>query len=166
MWLTRRLALGLLPLLGSKAQAQLSQQVLLQQKSQTQISQDALAQQRKHLMDSFEQEIGAYDADYTTPFAEPAEKPLCEKPLLITDVELDLVDNDLLHMHLIENINENKRDVQLSMDTQLSHGFLRLLTQAVQTASWMHAPDLNQAISRDEQNAALTGDGDKPKYLN
>jgi hypothetical protein len=166
MWLTRRLALGLMPLLGSKAQEQLNNQVLLDQENQAQTASDALTQQRKNLVDSFKLEINAYDSDYATPFAESAQNPVGVQPLLITDVELDLQDSDLLHMHLIENIDQNKRDVRLSMDTQLSHGFLRLLTQAIQTANWMHAPQLNQAMSYDEQNAALAGDGDKPKYLN
>jgi hypothetical protein len=166
MWLTRRLSLGLLPLLANKAQAQLNEQVQNKRENPEHDSGDALVNQRERLVESFQHEAGAYEADYTTPFAEPALKPIGDLPLLVTDIELDLIDSDLLSMHLIENLDGNSRNVQLSMDSQLSHGFLRLLMQAIQAASWMDVCNINMAVPQDAHRQALMDDGDKPKYLN
>ncbi len=167
-WLTRRLALKLLPHLGQTAQAQ------LQQKLPPPAPGTPLSEQRQQLVQNFQKEAEVYQGDFQTPFkAEPAKLPLGEQPLLVTEVSFTPLADAKVQVMLLERLPKRQRDLQLVMDPSLSQGLLRLLNQGLKASGWLEpVPALGEAVSipvRSEQDlldAAESTPSAKPRYLN
>lgn len=128
-WLTRRMALRLVPALEQtigrleSTQARVmapdpsSQQIL------TELKRDAFMQQ----------------ADFKTPYVEQAHKlPLGDEPMLVTDVQLQLQGTAVLLTLQDKGTAPGPGQVcQLNLQNPLLHGLIHLVRQAMDKAQWL-----------------------------
>ena len=158
LWLTRRLMLGLWPLLSK-----LLTQHLLKLESAGSSLEAADEDLRKMLAD-FRKEQFLQQADFDTPYDEnQAMLPLGADPVLVTDVDATPLPNGRLRLSFNERLPGGKepRSFQIEMDPQLMQGLMHLLEQALARSQWQEP--FGQAAAAEE---AGEEDGRKPRYLN
>ena len=175
-WLTRRLALGLMPVLNKTAGEQMAKVAGVG------LSAASLEDKRQQMVTAFEKEASLRKGDFETPYQAhahaPADVPAGPEPLLLTEVKITLMGNGQLRLQMFEKFpgQDNNRNFQIMMDAPLSSGLLQLLHQGLQQSRWLDAP-LAQTMATDLAPAGwpATPDPDasdpsvdtaKPKYLN
>ncbi len=163
LWFTRRLTLGLLPLLD-KASAK-----LLASQTTPVNTVTTLAEQRQRMLDNFTQEAAAYDGDYQTPYREDAHLlPLGAEPLLVTEMKMTPLASGQMQLEIVEKLAESQRNLYITMDAQLTCGLVQLLNQGVSASQWMGAAQspMEALRSNTSEAASFIGDTEKPRYLN
>jgi hypothetical protein len=161
MWLTRRLMVGLWPLLSKL----LTEHLLKLESGGASLS-GANPELKKMLAD-FRKEEFLQHADFDTPYQEgEARLPLGEEPLLVTDVDATPLATGPLQLNFNERPPtgaDKPRSYQMEMQPRLMQGLMHLLDQALLQSGWRDgfAP---AAL------AETAGDGDgeagRPRYLN
>jgi len=174
-WLTRRLALALLPVLDKTAADQ-TRKVAAPAEAAT-----SLDEQRGQLLTTFQKEATLRSGDFETPYRDqpgpPPDVAVGPEPLLLTEVKVTLMGNGQLRLQLFEKLpgQPTVRDFQVMMDPQLSNGLLHLLHQSVKLSQWRTVPTAAAAVHHDVllQDAApdtepadLPVDLPRPRYLN
>lgn len=174
VWLTRRLALGLIPLLSQAAGEQIAKV------AGSGATASSLEDQRQQLIAAFEKEAALRQGDFQTPYktqaAAPGDEAVEPEPLLLTEVKITLQGNGQLRLQMSEKLpnQDDSRNLQVMMDAALSNGLLQLLHQSLQQSRWLEAPpapfatlDFAPAGLPDATEAAeLTAGSTRPKYLN
>ena len=170
LWFTRRLTLGLLPLLHHAAQEQVRRQAKPVNPA------DPLTTQRQHLLDNFSQEAASYKGDFETPYQEAADSlPLGPEPLLVTEIKLTPQPNGELQIGILEKIGEQSRHLQMSLDPILTRGLVSLLDKGMISSQWLSiettaalatVTSLASAQTLEDDSAISALDTDKPRYLN
>lgn len=172
LWFTRRLTLGLLPLLEKASQEQLARQAKPIKAT------DPLEAQRQHLLDNFKQEAAAYNGDYETPYREEAATlPLGAEPLLVTEIKMTPLASGDLQIDILEKLGEKTRHLHLALDAQLTRGLVSLLDKGMRNARWLETdiavavnvsprPAQTEAQEPGQETLVATPDTDKPRYLN
>ena len=168
-WLTRRMALELLPHLGRTAQEQMQKTFAPPPASAP------LNERREQLVQNFQKEAAVYDGDFQTPYKDkPVALPLGQEPLLVTEVRFTPLADAKIQVLLLERLPERQRDLQLVMDPALTQGLLRLLNQGLKASSWL-APPPQQLLGgptadipvKTEQDVVEAAEAPaKPRYLN
>lgn len=160
MWLTRKLMVGLWPLLSK-----LLTEHLLKLESAGASLAGANPELKKMLAD-FRKEEFLQHADFDTPYKEgQPDLPLGEEPLLVTDVDAVPLDNGPLRLNFNERPpsgDSKPRSFQMEMQPKLMQGLMHLLDQAMLQSQWREPfvqPTTNEAGAADD------GEG-RPKYLN
>ncbi len=162
VWLTRRLMAGLWPLLTRL----LTDHLLKLEDAGTSLTSadDSL----KKMLADFRKDEFLRKADFDTPFqaAEPAQLPLGEDPLLITDVDATPMAGGPLRLTFNERLptGEKPRSFNLEMKPKLMQGLMHLLDTALQQSRWRESFVSDAPVeepSVDEDPA-----GRKPRYLN
>ncbi len=165
LWFTRRLVLGLQPMLGRVVAEHVARQEAVNSPG---IAPMATAdEQTKKMLAEFKKEETLQKADFRTPYKEqPAALPLGPEPLLVTEVNLTPLPTGQLQMNFQEKLPgvQNPRGFQMALEPQLIHGFVHLLDQAIGQSGWVPAASPPDATPPAEDPAA--GAGEKPKYLN
>ena len=161
MWLTRRLMVGLWPLL-----TKLLTEHLLKLESAGASLAGANPELKKMLAD-FRKEEFLQHADFDTPYREgQASLPLGEEPLLVTDVEATPVATGPLKLNFNErppaNGDAKPRSFQMEMQPKLMQGLMHLLDQAMLQSQWREP----FVLPAPGEHGALEGDDGRPKYLN
>ncbi len=175
-WLTRRLALGLLPVLNQTAGEQMAKV------AGAAPSAASLEDKRQHMVAAFEKEASLRKGDFETPYQAqphaPVDVPVGSEPLLLTEVKITLMGNGQLRLQMFEKFpgQDNSRNFQIMMDAALSNGLLQLLHQGLQQSRWLEAPPAPVAATGlapaglsdapDTEAAELSADNAKPRYLN
>ncbi len=162
LWLTRRLMLGLWPLLTKL----LTSHLLKLESAGTSL--ETADEGLKQMLTDFRKEEFLKDADFDTPYKEQqAQLPLGEEPLLVTDVEASPLPNGRLRLSFNERTPnvQTPRSFQMEMEPKLMQGLMHLLEQALARSQWREpfgnpvaAPET--AAAEDEQSPR------KPRYLN
>jgi hypothetical protein len=166
-WLTRRLALALLPILSKTAGEQMKKVAAPVVPAVT------LEDQRGQLLTAFQKEAALRTGDFETPYqsrqGQPSDPVLGSEPLLLTEVKVTLQDNSQLRLQLFEKIPGRTavRNFQVVMDPQLSNGLLQLLHQSLNASQWLHVPVTSplEEVATTAEPADLALES-KPKYLN
>jgi hypothetical protein len=159
MWLTRRLMVGLWPLLTKV----LTEHLLKLESAGASLA-GANPELKKMLAD-FRKEEFLQHADFDTPYKEgQARLPLGEEPLLVTDVDATPLASGPLRLNFNErpaNGDSKPRSFQMEMQPKLMQGLMHLLDQALLQSQWRESfvPALAAEPAQD-------GDGSKPRYLN
>jgi hypothetical protein len=161
-WFTRRLTLGLLPLLD---RAVTEHAAIAGGTATTHMAADNPA--AKKAMAEFARAETMRRADFSTPYQTPdASQPLFDSPLLITDVSIAPLAGAQLRMSCTEklgNSTQPERRFELALSQQLSHAFMHLLERAVLASQW-------RKTGSDDSSAASglspAGPAIKPDYLN
>ena len=172
LWFTRRLTLGLLPLLEKASQEQLTRQAKPIKPT------DPLEAQRQHLLDNFKLEAATYNGDYKTPYREEAATlPLGAEPLLVTEIKMTPLASGDLQIDILEKLGGKTSHLHLALDAQLTRGLISLLNKGMSSARWLETdiavavnvtPRPVQADAQEQEHEPLLGapDADKPRYLN
>lgn len=162
LWFTRRLTLGLLPLLDKA-----SSKLLASQAAPVSIA-SPLEEQRQRMLDNFKQEAAAHDGDYQTPYREKVSVlPLGSEPLLVTEIKMTPLANGKLQLEILEKLAESVRHLQITMDAQLTCGLVQLLNQGVSASQWADGGNKPlQMHTGASEAASLIGEMDRPRYLN
>lgn len=158
LWLTRRLMVGLWPLLSKL----LTQNLLKLEAAATSLetADDGL---RKMLAD-FRKEQFLQEADFDTPYDEnQTTLPLGSKPVLVTDVDATPLPNGRLRLSFNERLPRGKapRNFQVELDPKLMQGLMHLLEQALARSQWME-PFFPAAAM---EEAAEEESGGRKRYL-
>ena len=163
LWLTRRLMLGLWPLLSK-----LLTKHLLKLEAAG-VSLEAADEGLKKMLADFRKEEFLKEADFDTPYKEnQAQMPLGEEPLLITDVDASPLANGRLRLGFNERLPgvAEPRSFQLDLEPKLMQGMMHLLEQALARSQWREAFTAGPVALDD----GMAGDEDpsvrKPRYLN
>jgi len=167
LWFTRRLTLGLLPLLEKASAEQITKQARPPNPS---APMDA---QRQRLLENFQKEASAYNGDYQTPYREQLTTlPLGPEPLLVTDIKMTTLADGELELTLHEKRTDNTRNLNIRLDAQLTRGLVSLMNQALNTSRWLET-EIGVAVKintgkapADPAHALQALDADKPRYLN
>lgn len=167
-WLTRRLALALLPILNQSTSNQMKKVAAPAAPAAN------LEDQRGQLLSAFEKEAALRTGDFETPYqsrqGQPSDPVLGPEPLLLTEVKVTLLDNGQLRLQMFEKMPDREavRNFQVVMDPQLSNGLLQLLHQSLNASQWLHLPVASplQEMTTSPEPVELAADLAKPRYLN
>jgi hypothetical protein len=169
LWFTRRLTLGLLPLLEKASAEHITRQASPANPSAP------MDEQRRLLMENFEQEAASYKSDFQTPYREQLTSlPLGPEPLLVTEIKITALAGGELELNLHEKLADNTRNLHIKLDAQLTRGLVSLLNQALSTSRWLEIENgvsvkingAKQAHAQELEPMALALGEDKPRYLN
>jgi len=162
LWLTRRLMLGLWPLLSKL----LTKHLLKLEAAGTSL--DTADEDLKQMLAEFRKEEFLRNADFDTPYQENRpDLPLGDKPLLVTDVDAAPLPNGRLRLGFNERKpnSDKPRSFQMEMEPKLMQGLMHLLEQALARSQWREpfgAPvAVEDGASLDDEPAPR-----KPRYLN
>jgi hypothetical protein len=162
LWLTRRLMLGLWPLLSKL----LTKHLLKMEAAGTSL--DTADEDLKKMLADFRKQEFLQHADFDTPYeANQAQLPLGDEPLLITDVDASPLPNGRLRLGFNERPpNADKpRSFKMEMDPKLMQGLMHLLEQALARSQWREPFGAPTAV--DESTAGEESEKPrKPRYLN
>jgi hypothetical protein len=162
LWLTRRLMLGLWPLLSKL----LTKHLLRLEAAGTSL--ETADEDLKKMLAEFRKEEFLRHADFETPYqANQPLLPLGEEPLLITDVDASPLPSGQLRLSFNERPPgaAKPRSFTLEMEPKLMQGLLHLLEQALARSQWREAFGAPMVIDDSpaaDENGALR----KPRYLN
>jgi hypothetical protein len=162
LWLTRRLMLGLWPLLSKL----LTRHLLKLEAAGSSL--DTADEGLKKMLTEFRKEEFLRQADFETPYQEHGSQlPLGEEPLLVTDVDASPLPNGQLRLSFNERPvgQAPPRSFRMEMEPKLMQGLMHLLEQALVRSQWRESfarsMAMDDAGSADEDRASR-----KPRYLN
>ena len=170
LWLTRRLMLGLWPLLSKLMTGHL----LRLEGAGTSL--ESAGDELKTMLADFRKQEFLQAADFNTPYKEDqATLPLGKEPLLVTDVDASPLPNGRLRL----SFNENRpakaeepddraaepRRFQMEMEPRLMQGLLHLLEQALAQSGWRD-PFEPAPSTEDPTHPDATSRPNRPRYLN
>ena len=162
MWLTRRLMLGLWPLLSKLLTSHLLKMEAAGR------SLDSADESLKKMLADFRKEEFLRQADFDTPYQEgDGGTPLGAEPLLITDVDATPLADGRLRLSFNERLPnaEEPRSFQIDLQPPLMQGLMHLLEQSLARAQWAepfgsHVPSEASGVMEDHQTLR------RPRYLN
>jgi len=162
LWLTRRLMLGLWPLLSKL----LTKHLLKLEAAGTSL--EAADEDLKKMLADFRKEEFLRHADFETPYQEnQAQLPLGEEPLLVTDVDAAPLPNGRLRLGFNERPTgaDKPRSFNMEMEPKLMQGLMHLLEQALARSQWRETfgspTAVDEAAAAEDETAPR-----KPRYLN
>ena len=158
LWLTRRLMMGLWPLLSKL----LTQHLLKLEAAGSSL--EAADEGLKKMLADFRKEQFLQEADFDTPFDDnQAALPLGADPVLVTDVDATPLANGRLRLSFNERLPNVKepRNFNIELDPKLMQGMMHLLEQALIKSQWQEP--FSQATG---DETAEEEDARKPRYLN
>lgn len=136
-WCTRRLILGLSPLLE-----RLVTEAAARRGGPATMHLAGADPATKKAMADFSRNETIRDADFSTPYrvAESSE-PLFANPLLITEVNIAPLANGALRLQCAEKLSEGPppRSFELVLSSTLTHAFMHLMERAVVASQWRGA---------------------------
>jgi hypothetical protein len=165
LWLTRRLTLGVLPLLRKFATEQLERDAVLLA--------DTAAPKDPHVrqaLGEFKKEVVLRQSDFNTPYKEPEAAAATEAPLLVCEVAMTPLSSGQLQVKfrgpMVTNLTRNdqtRKEVQIELDNNLLHGFLHLVEKAFASSGWAVSAVLPLEPEPAATDAASPA---RPQYLN
>ncbi len=162
LWLTRRLMLGLWPLLSKLLTSHL---LKLEAAGRTL---DAADDSLRKMLADFRKEEFLRDADFETPFQESdGPLPLGPEPLLVTDVDATPLPDSRLRLSFNERLPQTQepRSLHLDLEPKLMQAMMHLLEQSLARAQWAepfgsHVATEGHGLAQDHQAVR------RPRYLN
>ena len=142
MWLTRRLALRLWPLLNRIVIDHLA--IPADARTDGFVDLAAMGPGTRKMLADLRQQEAVQGADFVTPYRNDAtSRPLGDTPLLVTEVNLTPKDDGLMLMNFKELLTEppSSRGFQLELPADLVFGIIQLLSQALEQAQWQVGPE-------------------------
>jgi hypothetical protein len=160
LWLTRRLMLGLWPLLTKL----LTQHLLKLEAAGSSL--DTADEDLKKMLADFRKEQFLQEADFDTPYDEnQAVLPLGPEPVLVTDVDAAPLPNGRLRLSFNERLPRGKepRNFQMELEPKLMQGMMHLLDHALARSQWQESFAQGAMEEAAEEGEVSTR---KPRYLN
>jgi len=159
LWLTRRLMLGLWPLLSRL----LTEHLLRLETAGSSL--EAADEELRRMLADFRKEEFLQHADFDTPYQDKLALPLGDEPLLVTDVDASPLPGGHLRLGFNEALPaaDKPRSFQMEMEPRLMQGLMHLLDQALAQSRWRETfanPVVADEIAADEDGAQ------RSRYLN
>jgi hypothetical protein len=161
LWLTRRLMVGLWPLLTRTH----TEQMIKQEAANTPLN--TADDDLKKMVAEFRKEELLKKADFETPYQPKATLPLGQEPLLITDVDVAPLASGRVRIAFNERATvrggEKPRGFKIELDAKLMQGLMHLLEPALARSQW------RESFTPAKTAEAEAGAGDaglRPRYLN
>lgn len=170
LWLTRRLTVGVLPLVRRLVTEQVTKAEALEAANDTALT--AKDPKIREFLSEIKKDTILKSSDFSTPFKEQAQSSTpaqlaapADDALLVSEMALTPMANGHLKIKFTgkSSASAQRRDVQIDLDDKLMHGFLHLLEQSYATSEWATtavASVDNEGVS---DKTATTG---RPQYLN
>ena len=167
LWLSRRLTLGVLPLMRKLTAEQTAKSAALAAEQGTGFS--ARDPKIREILSEFNKDATLRTSDFVTPFKEAASTERSAVPaLLVSTVAITPLAN--LHLtvkftgHSVAGAGpaDEKRDVRMDLDERLMHGFMHLLETAFAASQWSvcTVSPLDAELAPGKEAVA------RPQYLN
>ena len=159
-WFTRRLTMGLTPLLDKAVAEHVARQggpATSHVAGMDEMSKKAVAQ--------FQRTETLKTSDFATPYKTPrASVPMFDHPLLVTEINVAPLPSGQLRLSFAEKLSgiQEQRSFQMALSDQLIHAFVHLLERAVQQSQWRDAAQASAATPANDPSRGP----DKPQYLN
>lgn len=129
-WLTRRMALRLLPVMDQSL-------VRLESAQPGVAAADTVTQQ---ILTEIKRDAFLQTADFATPYAAQAQQfPLGPEPILVTDAQLSLQPNGSLQVVFQQKTADAVQSCHLNLQAPLVHGLIHLVRQSMVKAAWVLA---------------------------
>jgi hypothetical protein len=170
LWLTRRLVIGLKPMM----QKIIAEWVAKQETAASPLTTPASTAdaQTKQLLAEFKREESLQKSDFQTPYKAAQALPLGPEPLLVTEVSITPLPSGQLQMAFSEKLPQddgqlkpNPRGFRIALEQKLVHGFVHLLDKALDASQW-GGTSLATATEPALPGEGGLGSGERPKYLN
>lgn len=162
LWLTRRLMVGLWPML-----TRLQTEQLLRSEPGA-AGMDLTDQELRRMLTDFRKEEFLQKADFDTPYQDRENLPLGSEPLLVTDIDASPLPSGRLRLSFNERASvaggDKARGFQLEMDQRLMQGMMHLLEQSLARAQWRE-PFSAPTAPAESAEADFAGE-ERPRYLN
>jgi hypothetical protein len=162
LWLTRRLMVGLWPLLTKL----LTQHLLKLEAAGTSL--DTADDGLKKMLADFRKEQFLQEADFDTPYDENQNTlPLGPKPVLVTDVDASPLPSGRLRLSFNERLpnKQEPRSFHVELDPKLMQGLMHLMEQALARSQWQEPFNAPVAVEDTASDEDLLAER-KPRYLN
>lgn len=170
MWLTRRLVLGLWPLLNRVVIDHLA--IPADAKTDGFVDLAAMGPGTRKVLADLRQQESVQSADFLTPFRDSAaNRPLGDTPLLVTEVKLAPRADGMMGMSFQEVLTgaDTPRGFQLDVPADLVFAMIQLLRQALLESHWQaetDSPALVQIVETPVEEIDFAPDATRPTYLN
>ena len=171
LWFTRRLTLGLMPMV----QKQVAEWVASQETAKSPLTTTAATAdaQTKAMLADFKREESLQKSDFQTAYKAPNALPLGAEPLLVTEISIAPLPSGQLQMAFNEKLSSgngqaqpNPRGFRVALEQKLVHGFVHLLQKAVDASQWAGTDSAAIAAEPALPGEGNTGSGERPRYLN
>lgn len=171
MWLTRRIALGLWPLVNRVV----IDHFAIPQDARTDgfVDLAAMGPKTREMLADLRRQEAVQATDFDTPYQQPSipNRPLGEIPLLVTEVNLTPKTDGQLQMNFRELLTgpASSRGFQLDMPSDLVFGLIQLLNHALEQSRWQIEllPAATVEVVEDAvEEIDLSPDATRPTYLN
>ncbi len=163
LWLTRRLTLGLLPLLRKVENEQLEKSLAAQPEAD--LGMTAKDPKVREMLSEFKKERSLQQADFKTPYKEPETGLPAELPLLVVEVQITPLANFSARLKLFATLADpaQKREIKMELDQKMMHGLVHLMDKAFNDSRWGQT-----TLSSTTPDAApgLPDSNTRPQYLN
>lgn len=135
LWLTRRLTIGLLPLLRKVSSDQLQRTVDAEPAESGMSAKDPKI---REFLAEFKKEQAFQQADFKTPYKAPAPEAPLDEPLLVSEVQMTPLSNGQVEVKFIAKAGEagKTRELKMALDTKMMHGLLHLLEKSLTDSQW------------------------------
>jgi hypothetical protein len=159
LWFTRRLTIGLKPMLQSIVADWVAKQEAVASPLTSPVA--TADSKTKQLLADFKREESLQKSDFQTPYKAPQALPLGPEPLLVTEFSVTPLPSGQLQMAFSEKLPQddgqlkpNPRGFRIALEQKLVHGFVHLLDKALDASQWGD----NASISTISE-PALPGEG-------
>lgn len=171
MWLTRRLALRLWPLINRVVTDHFA--IPLDAKTDGFVNLAAMDANTRQMLSDIRRQEAVQSADFDTPYQSQAStRPMGDSPLLVTEVNLTPRPNDTMQINFKEQLQDTTappRGFLLEMPSSLVFATIQLLGQALEQAQWQIGTTLPSPVTLVEEvleEIDLSPDATRPVYLN
>ena len=165
LWFTRRLTLGLAPILGKIVAEHVAKQEAIKSPY---ISPTATADPAtQQMLADFKKHEHLQKSDFETPFkADITQLPLGAEPLLVTEVNMTPQASGQMQLVFSEKLPDavKPRSFQIALEPKLTHGFIHLLDKAIEVSMWRE--NVTVLAGNAAPDNELHAVHEKPKYLN
>jgi hypothetical protein len=135
LWFTRRLTIGLLPVLRKVLADQVQRSLSADPAESGLFANDPKA---REFLGEFKKEQALQQADFKTPYKALATEVAAQEPLLVSEVQMTPLANGQVEIKFSAKPLQsgNKAEVRLALDHKLMHGLLHLLEKSFNESKW------------------------------
>jgi hypothetical protein len=163
LWLTRRMTLGLLPVLRKVENEQLEKSLAAQPDEE--LGMTAKDPKVREMLSEFKKDRTLQQADFKTPYKEPEPGQTAEQPLLVVEVQITPLPNFSARIKFaaLPADNTQRREIKMELDQKMMLGLVHLLDKAFADSRWGETSPAPATPVAPDGTPAIPA---RPQYLN
>ena len=163
LWLTRRMTLGLLPVLRKVENEQLEKSLAAQPDEE--LGMTAKDPKVREMLSEFKKERTLQQADFKTPYKGPEPRQTAEQPLLVVEVQITPLPNFSARIKFaaLPADNTQRREIKMELDQKMMLGLVHLLDKAFSDSRWGETSPAPATPVAPDGAPAIPA---RPQYLN